>query len=779
MGAVHAGDRFPVAVQSVLEQHCTDCHGPDKQKGDMRLDRLDYTIGDLVSLSAWQDVLDALNTGEMPPEEETRPEPDELTRTIASITDAVRSARKRLAATGGVSTMRHLTRREYLGSMKDLFGVELPQDIVPEDAADGFDTDGAAQFFSLKHYESFHKAGKDVVARHLAALMASASPPPAPRTVRYDPEVEPFQQAKTAHERLEKAKALIDAGAPISELRKYDSNLADQAGIKIFLAQYKRFRSKSTRKKYEQWKGKKGIAGGLTYATGARPRSRYTVSIGAVETAGGDVEISVNGRKVGRVQLPPGQDQVSTELTFGTGLFDADIKIAVSGRDEDVYDYLELSGPFEDPAYTPSFFETVAGPVVQGGNPDEAEIATLLEQFAGRAFRHQGVEEEYINELVNIYRAERSAGKEPAEALVHPLTAILTAPGFLYIHEQNDGTRTVLSQHEFAIRMAYFLWGAPPDQALYNLAKSGRLYDEAVMQAQVDRMLDSGKADVFLADFINQWSDIARFDEVDLPVKLIRNGFEASARREISEFFKVLVRENRPVDNLIDSDFVVVNPVLAKHYRLPIAGGQFRKVSVPERNPRGGLLTQAAFLIMGASGPRTSPTIRGTLIRDKFLHDPPPPPPADVPAIETPEGERLSVRQLVDRHKDIPQCASCHNKIDPIGYGLERFDHLGQDRLAGRRVGIVQRRKLHEAATGHVDGDSFEGLEGLQQVLLENKDRLARSMYESLLSYGIGRKIEFVDEEDIERSLSALKKKNYPLKEMIFSVVSSETFATK
>lgn len=157
--------------------------------------------------------------------------------------------------------------------------------------------------------------------------------------------------------------------------------------------------------------------------------------------------------------------------------------------------------------------------------------------------------------------------------------------------------------------MAYFLWGAPPDQQLYDAADSNRLYDKAVMKAQFERMLASDKSGVFLTDFINQWSDIKRFDEIDLPVKLIRGGFAASARQELSEFFKVLVHENRPIANLINSDFVVIDQQLAKHYDIKSEGVGFRKVVLPESSTRGGFITQAAFLIIGSSGARTSPTI--------------------------------------------------------------------------------------------------------------------------------------------------------------------------
>ena len=173
--------------------------------------------------------------------------------------------------------------------------------------------------------------------------------------------------------------------------------------------------------------------------------------------------------------------------------------------------------------------------------------------------------------------------------------------------------------------------------------------------------------------------------EIDIPGDLGKGGFPYSARREIGEFFKVLVRENLPVDNMIASDFVVADHRLSGHYGFKKKSFKgFKKFKLPDLNsessvgPRGGMLTQFAFLIMGTNDSRTSPTIRGTLIREKFLFDEPPPPPPNVPAIEPPKGAKLTVRQLVDRHMSIPQCASCHKKIDPIGLGLENFDYLGQ-----------------------------------------------------------------------------------------------------
>jgi len=738
-----------------FQNHCVKCHGQQKQNSGVRLDRLPPEISDHASLTKWQDVLDVLNTGDMPPEDQKQPKKDELTSVIGLITDNISSASKRLAATGGVIKMRHLTKREYVGSMKDLFGDEVPYDILPNDVSGGFDTNGSQQFFSLKQYENFYEAGKELVQRNLQSLV---SPLPEPSPLRHDPEIVPFETARAQYEQMVKVMELIDAGAPPAEIAKVDPKVADAGQVRLFKQRFEK-RIVKPKTQYEILKGKNGLPGGFAYTIEVRPRSLYWVTIDAVEIKSDEVSIRVNDENIGSVQFVAGKAQ-SSRIAIRTGLFDTSINIRVAGGRQDVFDFVTLMGPYED---------------------DQ---------------RYQGVDDDYIAELVKVYKLERDAGRSVTEAVTEPLTAVVTAPAFLYLKEKNDGSRSVISQPEFAIRMAYFLWGSPPDDELYALAKSSRLYDKTVMKSQFERMLASPKADVFLTDFINQWSDVRRFDEIDLPVKLIRSGFQNSARRELSELFKVLVRENRSLDNLIDSDFVVVDRQLAQYYGLKgDFNDGFQKVSLPASSPRGGMLTQAAFLIAGGSGPRTSPTIRGAIIREKFLHDPVPPPPPNIPAIETEKGQKLTVKQLVDRHKNVAQCASCHDRIDPLGYGLENFDYLGKWRTTepiggGAAAGSRKRKgkatakkvepeKIAIDASGYLGEERFEDLEGLRKVLTRHEDQLARSVYESLLSYGIGRKIEFVDDQDVSANLAELRKRNYPLKEMIFEVIASKPFATK
>ena len=334
--------------------------------------------------------------------------------------------------------------------------------------------------------------------------------------------------------------------------------------------------------------------------------------------------------------------------------------------------------------------------------------------------------------------------------------------------------------------MSYFLWGAPADEELLAAAKTGKLRANSGLSKQVDRLLSSHKNELAMNDFFRQWLELDRLDIVALPQELKKGQFNESVREEPLKFFNFVIDKNLPVENLIDSKYAVVDQTMADYYGLEGDFQGFTPIELPEGSPRGGVLTQAAFLMMGTSGPRTSPTIRGTVIRSKFLYDPAPPPPPNVPQLETKDdGTPRTVRELVDMHKEVSQCKSCHEKIDPVGYGLESFDYLAKHRdelkilqKSGRKLKVVKTAELIE--DGYLnDRSSFNDLKSFKQALLAEKDQLARSIFENMLSYGIGRKIEFVDKPEIDMILSRLKRKNYPMKSMIAEVINSKIFRTK
>ena len=766
-------------IQTFVDKYCIDCHGTKKKKASVSFADADFKFEKHASVYFWQDTLDVLNVGEMPPEDEKQPSREELKNVIGELTDNLQAARKKLEATGGIISMRHLNRREYAGSVKDLFGTAVPTAELPQDSHSGFDTNGSSQFFTANHYESYFSVAQRTVKNAIANCKEEFKA----ETSRFDPEIAMNELKKSQLDYQLKTKKLFDEGADYKE-----AGFGDKKQAELFKNRYSNAVSKLNNY-FSQPFIKVGKKGDVKYQKDVRPASLYKIAVTCQSTSDANVAVSVNHSQAAILKFKGLKDQDQTyEFNYKTDLLTSNIEVVLFSPGGGYVDNIKVTGPFP---LKESFFEKTFKTLLNQPDAKEEQVSAALYAFAKKAFRNELVTNEYIDRLMAIYKNDRQQGLSLSEAILDPLAAIISAPDFLYIKERNNGQRQTLSQQEFAVRLAYFLWSSPPDEELYGKVRNNTLFEKEVLNAEINRMLTSPKADSFLAGFINQWTDIQRFDEIDLP-RQYQGSFQDSARREASEFFKVVVRENLPVDTLIDSDFVVIDSILAPHYQIKVDFRGFQKVSIPQNSPRGGLLSQAAFLIMGSSGPRTSPTIRGTIIRERFLNDPPPPPPPNVPQIEANDKNPMTGKEQIKKHKEVAQCASCHDKIDPIGFGLENFDYLGKWRtveLIGKVDDKKKKKKNKETtapqkvkidAAGHLSkSEKFEDFEGLKKALYKNKDRLAQSIYEALLSYGTGRDMEFVDEKEIHAALNELKKNNYKLADMIQSAVSSKIFMTK
>lgn len=375
-----------------------------------------------------------------------------------------------------------------------------------------------------------------------------------------------------------------------------------------------------------------------------------------------------------------------------------------------------------------------------------------------------------------------SDGLDYESAMSETLGIVMASPNFLYLEESRlNAELQHLDGRSFASRLANFLWSAPPDEELYQLASSDELLQAKVLHKQVNRMLDDPRASSFFEGFMNQWAKLDRLNivSVDWHRFPLHNGaVRFSTAKEPSQFFRILIEENLPIDNLIDSDFIVGDAHLAHYYGIEgnFTHSDFRKIPLPANSSRGGLITQASFLTIGSTGERSSPVIRGSLIMEKFLNDPPPPPPPNVPELGSPLDKPVSNRELVDAHRSQSACASCHDKIDPIGFGLEHFDSIGMWRntevIGKQNIPIITRAKL-------VSGIEFENLDGLKELLKTQKQRLARNMIDSLLAYGIGRQVEFSEEQDIQKALQLAQSRDYLMRDLITIVVNSQTFRSK
>ena len=418
----------------------------------------------------------------------------------------------------------------------------------------------------------------------------------------------------------------------------------------------------------------------------------------------------------------------------------------------------------------------------------------ILTDFANAAFRRVNPEAEFIDRLVAIYETRRKAGDSFDEAIRTPLSVILASPGFLYLNEPGDeSNRRELNDRELAVRLSYFLWSSPPDAELLELAAENKLHQPEVLRQQVDRLISDPRSDEFVAGFVHQWLDMERLDFFQFDVKLYRDFDEstrAACRREVYESFAHLLRGSTHgrLGKLLKSDYVFVNGLLATYYGIDgVTGDEFRKINLPADSPRGGLLGMAAIHAMGSDGVVSSPVERGAWVLRHLLNDPPPPAPPNVPQISRLEGQILTTRERLLAHQEEAQCASCHRKIDPIGFGLENFNAAGKWRTEdsyqardakGRGVGKRKTWTIDASGAFH-KGPEFNDYNELRDLIADREEDFARGFTEHLIEYALGRPYGFTDEDLANEIVRAAQSKEFTVSEFIHSLVQSKAFRTK
>jgi len=410
-------------------------------------------------------------------------------------------------------------------------------------------------------------------------------------------------------------------------------------------------------------------------------------------------------------------------------------------------------------------------------------VREIAERFARDAFRGQPPTKNFLDKLLGLYTARRRAGDPIVEAMKEPLAVILASPRFLYLYEPApDQAPRSLSDHELATRLAAFLWSGPPDDALIALAASGRLRDPAVLTAEVERMLAEPRARKFATAFAQQWLHLARLDFFQFSPKRFPQfdvSTKDSARREVPETFLHLLTSGGSLSRLLASDSVCVDALLASYYRLEgVSGDAFREVPLPAGSPRGGLLGMAAILAMGSDGSDSSAVERGVWVLRKLVNDPPPPAPPNVPELKR-ISKGMTARERLRMHQEEPQCAQCHRKIDPIGFGLENFDAVGQWRTEAPQPGLSAEKMTIDPAGAFHNGPAFKDFHELRHLIAAQPERFARGHAAALVAYAMGRPISFTDEELVEDMVRHAADVNYRASDFIQTLVTSKTFQTK
>jgi hypothetical protein len=411
----------------------------------------------------------------------------------------------------------------------------------------------------------------------------------------------------------------------------------------------------------------------------------------------------------------------------------------------------------------------------------ETACATRIVAALARSAYRRPVTDADMTPLMRIYAAERAASDfdHGIEAAVE---AILVSPHFLFMIEQDPkgsapGSVHPVSDLALATRLSFFLWSSIPDETLLKVAEKGRLHDPAVLNAQISRMLADPRADALTKNFAGQWLYLRNLDQQRPDIAVFPN-FDARLRsamaRETEMFFSYVLQTNRSVLDFIAADYTFLNQRLAEHYGIAgVNGTAFRRVSLDPASHRGGLLGQASILTVTSYGNHTSVVKRGKWILDNMLAAPPPPPPPDVPALQAShDGRLLTAREQLELHRTNPVCASCHVKMDPLGFSLENFDAIGgfRQKDVGQPIDV---------SAVMPDGTKFAGLSGLQQILMARKDEFTAAFTERLLTYALARGIGAHDMPAVRAISHAAAADGYRIQTIIRGIATSDPFTLR
>jgi mono/diheme cytochrome c family protein len=434
--------------------------------------------------------------------------------------------------------------------------------------------------------------------------------------------------------------------------------------------------------------------------------------------------------------------------------------------------YLEAAGEVLDVAKPEKIFIERPGVFTRKTTAARKNI----EHFTARAFRRPAEKTE-VDSLMKLFERASGRGETYENSVKFALKGALVSPNFLFRIERDQPTSEPyrISDYELASRLSYFLWSSMPDAELFNLAAQNQLRVPAILDEQVKRMLRDPKVRAFADDFAGQWLRVRELRTTVQPDPGRFRRFTPELREamyaEAIEFFASIIRDDASLLTLLDADYTFVNETLAQHYGMTnVTGAEFRRVALADKN-RGGVLGMGAVLTLTSYPQRTSPVLRGKWVLEELLGAPPPPPPPDAGGLPAEDAPRngLTFRQRLEEHRKKPQCAGCHSRLDPLGFGLENFDAIGRWRteIRGERVD----------ATGVMStGETFSGPAELKQLLLQRKEEFIRNVAERMLAYALGRGMEYYDMPTIKKITERLKNDGYRSSTLITEIAKSYPF---
>ena len=785
----HADPRLGT-ISTFLNAHCISCHGPTKKKADLVL----HTYTDPMSLvkgrKTIQQAVKMVQGGEMPPEDKPQPTVDEIDAFVAALNGVYAEADKNAKPDPGRVTARRLNRNEYNNTIRDLLGVEFtPADDFPaDDIGHGFDNIGDVLTISPVLMERYLNAAEAVA----AGAVVTEPPKLAPRSMAVN-NLEPRagqDEIKGGFRRLTTGQAgtkwkLTLDGEYTFRTRVWGRPDADGPPKAALLVD-----------------GKQVATIDVT-ATSSKSPQTFQHVVKFDEPGTHKFEVALLNPSPKAAEIAEAKDKARFELFRQRSIAREQGRPEpsmtrlpkVEGEDELRAIFIErltLGMPAETRPISHRKIMAMADPKA----PQPEQTRQILRKIVPRAYRRPATPEE-IERLAKLVDETVAAGEKWEAGLQVALQAILVSPKFLFRLELDERPEAPearsVGEFPLANRLSYFLWASMPDDELFDLAAKNQL--SANLDKQVRRMLQDPRAKSLVDNFAMQWLQLKRLKSFSPDSKQFP-GFNDTLRtamgQETELFIEAVIKEDRSILELLDADFTFLNGRLAQHYgitdtkgngpgqpsagpkgeRISPAQDDFVRVELPKGGPRGGILTQASVLAVTSNPTRTSPVKRGKWVLEQILGAPPPPPPPDVPELE--EGgkahETASLRQRLEEHRANPACASCHAKMDPIGFAFENFDAVGAYRQKDGKFPI-------DASGVLPDGSSFKGAGELRSVLVDKrKDQFTKALAERLTIYALGRGLEHYDDRTVNQVSQAVAADGYKFSRLVSEIVKSDPF---
>ena len=733
-GTPQAAASYAKDVLPFLNKHCASCHSNGKKKGGVSLDKFKDNDSVLRDRATWDLIVEMIQTKKMPPKEKPQPTPAEAQAAIQSIDGVLASFDCTKPRNVGRVTIRRLNRNEYNNTIRDLVGIDFkPAANFPaDDIGYGFDNIGDVLTMSPLLLERYLAAAETI----LDKAIVIADPP------------------KAAREKLSGLRASFGAGETLKVKVPYlhskgeiIANTTLETGDYTIRAEV-----------YGEQLGEEPVQGVILKVNG-NDLKKFETKATAPAAPATTVE--------GKLRLKAGQQRISVAFLNPY----KDPKDAKKQRLLYVRS-ISVDGPYNPPPPTlPEVHRKIM--VHKAGITPREAAREIVARFATQAFRRP-VSSDEVERLLTLYDKAAKDGDRFENAVRLVMYRVLVSPHFLFRVERDptdaeQGKAYPVSEFALASRLSYFFWSSMPDEELFGLAAKSELRKN--LDAQVTRMLKDPKSSAFAQNFAGQWLTLRSLANINPDPKVFPS-FDAdlrtAMRSETELFFDAILREDRSILDFIDADFSFVNERLAKHYGIAgIKGKTFQRVKLPAN--RGGILTQASILTLTSYPARTSPVQRGKWVLETVFNTPPPPPPDDVPALDDQKQLKGSLRQVMEQHRTNPVCASCHQRMDPIGFAFENYDAIGRWRDKDGDFPI-------DPAGVLPDGKTFKGPAELKTILRGKKELFARCLSEKVLTYALGRGLEYYDKCAVDKILVELAKNDYRFSTLLTEVVRSEPF---